>query len=134
VLTSARPIRAYVHPVLVATDRRVLLAEPARGLPARPHAQRFSITKEVPHARIRTVATRISCDSQTVAIDSDECKMPSNDARAIVAIIVRHAPECQLSGPEIVPEYDTGPVTSSASDTLGPRAASSAATASGENV
>jgi hypothetical protein len=125
---------AYVHPVLVATDRRVVLAEPTSDLPARRDRQRFSITWEASYSRIRAIGTRVRCDSQIVAIDTDEYKMPRDEARALVAIITRHAPECQLSGPEIVPEYATGDVTSSASDTLGPRAASSAATASGEKV
>jgi hypothetical protein len=135
---ACSPLRArlgaYLHPVLVATDRRVLLAEPASELPVQPDQQRFSITREVSYSRIRSAAIRVSCVTQVLAIDSDEYKISGDDAKALVAIITRHAPECQLSGPEIVPEYATGDVTSSASDTLGPRAASSAATASGEKV
>ena len=97
--------------------------------------QRFSTTWEIPYSRIRSAASRASCDSQIVTVNTDEriseYKLPSREGEALVAVITHR---CQLSGPEIVPEYATGAVTSSASDTLGPRAASSAATASGEKV
>jgi hypothetical protein len=129
---ACSPLRArfgsYVHPVLVATDRRVLLAEPPSDLPVQPDRQRFSITREVSYSRIRSAAIRVSCVTQVLAIDTDEYKISGDEAKALVAIITRHAPECQLSSPEIVPEYTTGAVTSSATDTLGLRAASSAAT------
>ena len=136
---ACSPLRArfgaYVHPVLVATDRRLLLAEPASDLPVHRDEQRFSTTWEIPYSRIRSAASRASCDSQIVTVNTDEriseYKLPSREGEALVAVITHR---CQLSGPEIVPEYATGAVTSSASDTLGPRAASSAATASGEKV
>ena len=114
---ACSPLRArfgaYVHPVLVATDRRLLLAEPASDLPVHRDEQRFSITWEIPYSRIRSAASRASCDNQVVTVNTDEriseYKLPSREGEALVAVITRHAPECQLSGPEIVPEYGTGP-------------------------
>jgi hypothetical protein len=101
--TASSPARvrigAYIHPVLVATDRRMLLAEPSSELPAPSDRQRFSIAWEIPYPRIRScsIGDFNGGENATVIIEVRErtiaYKMPSDDSKALMAILKRRAPE-----------------------------------------
>jgi hypothetical protein len=86
---------AYVHPVLIATDRRLALAQPPTLLPRR--SGRFAVVWEVPYSRIRAFSTRTGFSRELVTIQTSEreitFKLPSVEGYALVAILKRRAPE-----------------------------------------
>jgi hypothetical protein len=91
---------AYVHPVLIATDRRLVLAEPSSELPVPGDQQHFSIGWEVSYSRIRSITSKtIGGESpmELVSIQTPEraiaYKLPGTEGKALLAILRRRAPE-----------------------------------------
>ena len=90
---------AYVHPVLVATDRRLILAAPSSELPVPSDRQRFSIAWEIPYPCLRSCSSKTvnSGENEVVTIETLErtiaYKMPRAESNALMAILKRRAPE-----------------------------------------
>jgi hypothetical protein len=97
---------AYVHPVLVATDRRLVLAQSPIEVPVGSGQQRFAVGWEIPYCRIRSFATetifRGDDEREVVTIQAAEreiiYKMPNGAGKALAAILSRRAPEA-VNGP-----------------------------------
>lgn len=91
-------LRAYVHPVLVATRTHLLLAEPSSERPVRPDQQHFAIAWELPYARIQSFSSRALWTGETeLNVRAPQhhvaYKLPTDEGAALVAILNRHAPE-----------------------------------------
>jgi hypothetical protein len=92
-------LRAFVHPVLVATKTHLLLADPFSELPVRPDQQHFSIAWELPYARIQSFSSRTlrTGETELVTVTAPRYdlayKLPAQEGRALIAILKRRAPE-----------------------------------------
>ncbi len=92
---------AYVHPVLIATDRGLLLARPPSELPAEARERAFAVAWEVAYSRVQSFSSRTGgnseCANEVVTIQTRERKisyqMPCDDGKALLAILTRRAPE-----------------------------------------
>jgi hypothetical protein len=91
---------AYVHPVLVATDRHLVLAEPSSELPVPWDQQHFSIAWEVSYSRVRSITSKTvggESPMEVVSIETPEraitYKMPCSEGKALLAVLRRRAPE-----------------------------------------
>jgi hypothetical protein len=102
----------YVHPVLIATDRRVLMARASSEAAANPDAQAFEVAWAIPYAEIRSFSSKNTggeSPDEIVRIQTAdrnlEYTMVADDGRAFVAILKRRAPEA-LSAPESDQAYE----------------------------
>ena len=90
----------YIHPVLIATDRRLVLARPVNEVPGRPDSDRFEFAWEIPYRDITTfssLTTRGESPTTTVSVHSPgrdvSYTLPPEDGKALAAIIERRASE-----------------------------------------
>jgi hypothetical protein len=90
----------YVHPVLIATDRRLLLARPRDEVPGRPGSDKFGLAWEIPYRDIMTFSSRTTggeTPATLISVHSPEREIkyqfPCADGKALVAILKRRAPE-----------------------------------------
>ncbi len=96
--TRAR-LGAYVHPVLIATDRRVVLAQPSSERPFRSRQHRFAVGWEIPHPYIQSFSAHTTPKGEevTVSIQTAEREvtqqMPGSVATALLDILKRRIPE-----------------------------------------
>jgi hypothetical protein len=96
---------AYVHPVLIATDRRLVLARPPSLLVRR--SGRFAVAWEVPYSRIRSFSSRTVAGGQygreVVIVQTPErditYKLPLHEGTALVAILRWRATEAFADSP-----------------------------------
>lgn len=88
---------AYVPPVLIATDQRLVLARPPSLLPRQPG--QFAVAWDVPYSRIRSFSSRTVAGggSEVVTVQTPEreitYKLPLYEGTAMVAILKRRAAE-----------------------------------------
>jgi hypothetical protein len=90
----------YVRPVLIATDRRLLLARPANEAPGGPESSQFELAWEIAYRDITTFSSRCTGGDSPATIVSVESpgrtmsyKFPGSDGDALLAILKRRAPE-----------------------------------------
>jgi hypothetical protein len=92
---------AYVHPVLIATDRRVVLAQPPSERPARFGQHRFAVGWEVAYRHIRSFSSKTiqrgDAEEESVSIQTSEreitYELPSSAGKALAGILKRRIPK-----------------------------------------
>ena len=80
----------YVRPVLIVTDRRLILAEPVEAGVSRRHA-RYDVGWEIPFSRLRFA--EIVSPTVTFGTADGVHELRINGTQACSAILTRHAPE-----------------------------------------
>jgi hypothetical protein len=109
--SSVRPrFGAYIHPVLIATDRRLVLARPVDELLRRPSSSDFDFAWEIPYTDITTFSsTGVGGDSanQIVTVHSRGRELSyifgATDTGTLVAILKRRVPEAFTESPTKTP-------------------------------
>lgn len=121
----------YIRPVLIATDRRLVLARPANGIPDRSNGNEFAFAWEILYRDITVFSSKttggenpttlVSVQSRTREISY---KFPGSHGEALVAILKRRAPEAFTESAASPPPARAAAATDSASqavDSTAPR-------------
>lgn len=90
----------YVRPVLIATDRRLLLARPANEAPGQPDSNQFELAWEIPYRDITIVSSRSTGGESPATVVTVQTPGRDIQPRAahgrregLVTILKRRAPE-----------------------------------------
>lgn len=109
---------AYVRPVLVATDRRLVLARPVNEIPGQSDSSEFELAWQLLYSDITSFSSKSAggeSPDEIVTVRSPErqvsYKLDPADGKALVAVLKRRAPEAFSESAAPAPAANTAPAT-----------------------